>query len=338
MTSSNPAPGWYDDPQEASQLRFWDGHEWTQQTMARESLTEPTRATQKPEGFRNRFKARLEQDREQRERERLLSEANSLRVRTEQQRALEGKLSYVEAAARRGAIAEEEAARADMLSSARSMGGGKLEKYAESMLEQAQSEGRVRINCSFIGVVKAEGFFTQYARKESLSKVSTGSSITVFSDRLFHGKSVYIIDAFTQAQVFLDGAEQITQRPTLTRMVLFSPLPGTALIPGLALQKKKKNDMRHAEFVVGSQEWSINTPVNPDALQEPRRIAQMINSTADALAQSMARSDSGYPVNEQGETDLLSQLERLGNLRNQGLLSESEFEIMKSAILSQEGK
>jgi len=35
MTDTNPPPqGWYPDPQNASQLRFWDGNSWTPQTQA----------------------------------------------------------------------------------------------------------------------------------------------------------------------------------------------------------------------------------------------------------------------------------------------------------------
>jgi len=36
--------------------------------------------------------------------------------------------------------------------------------------------------------------------------------------------------------VYLDGQTQVVQRPTLTRMALLSPLPGSAIIAGMALQ------------------------------------------------------------------------------------------------------
>ena len=53
----------------------------------------------------------------------------------------------------------------------------------------------------------------------------------------------YLVDEFVEAQVYQDGEIQITQRPTLTRMAAGAILPGSALIPGLAFQKKKKNDL-----------------------------------------------------------------------------------------------
>jgi len=337
VADSSPTPGWYHDPRDDSILRLWDGQGWTDQTMRRADLDQPPSAEVPPEaGWRQKVTAKLAQDREIRRRQQRIVRAQATEHQVNTQRTLEGCLAIVQEAATCGAILEEEQARVQMLATARSLGGAAMEKYAMSLLDHAQSAGTVRIGSQMIGVVKAEGFFSQYARKEALTKVSTGTSITVFTDRIFQGSKFYVLDEFTSAQVYLDGEEQITQRPTLTRMALFSPLPGTALIPGLAFQKKKKNDMRHAEFHVGGHEWSISAPVDPDNLQEPRRIAQQINSAADAIARNIDRS----LVNQQNapaeSADAISQLERLSNLRAQGALSDAEFEQMKAAILNQE--
>jgi len=334
----SPDPGWYDDPRDAGLLRFWDGSAWTAQTMKRADLeTVEESQTVVGDGLRNRFKAKVDKSREQRRREQQVANAHRANQQANNQKALEEALALVQDAARRGAIVEEEHARSQMLSTARSLGGTRWRKHAGAMLDHAQSNGTVRIGAELIGVVKSEGFFSQYARKEALDKVSTGMPITVLSDRLFQGEQVYVIDEFTNAQVYLDGVEQITQRPTLTRMALLSPLPGTALIPGLALQKKKKNDLRHAEFLVGGRDWSISTPINPDSLQEPRRIAQMINSNADAIARKLERELMSQTPETAAKTDVISQLERLSALREQGVLSDAEFDQMKSAILNQEG-
>lgn len=305
--------------------------------MQRADLADPVEDTEEPaDGLRNRLKAKAEKSREQRRRHKQLANAHATNQQATNQKALEKALAAVQDAAQRGAILEEEQARLQMLATARSLGGLRWHKYAESLLDHAQSTGSVRIGAELIGVVKSEGFFSQYARKEALDKVSTGKPITVLSDRVFQGEQVYVIDEYTNAQVYLDGVEQITQRPTLTRMALLSPLPGTALIPGLALQKKKKNDMRHAEFLVGGRDWSITTPINPDNLQEPRRIAQMINSNADAIARNRDRALASEMTQQAPQTDVIGQLERLSALRAQGVLSDAEFDQMKSALLKQE--
>lgn len=340
MADEAPQAGWYDDPQDSSRVRFWDGTSWTRETLPREHLEEPVApATEPASGFTGKLKAAIANDREQRQRAATVAHAHKKSIDTRNSQELEALLEQVVIAAASGDIVQEESERSTMLAHAKNRGGGSLVKVAEAMLQQAQDNGTVRIGATLIGVVKPEGFFTQYARKEALTKVQTGAEIVVFSDRIFHKSHVYPLDEFTSAQVYLDGVEQITQRPTLTRMALLSPLPGSALIPGLALQKKKKNDMRHAEFLVGGPNWSVSTPVNPDALQEPRRIAQMINSSADARARSAQvvvtpPAESPSPIETSGSSTVIDQLEKLGSLRSQGLISDEEFEQLKAALLT----
>ena len=338
-----PAAGWYDDPVDPTLFRFWDGRAWTHDTLVRAAI-ESTAQVGSPSapGLKGRLSAFVERDRDERRRRQELSRAQAVATGTAHAQALDEALTQVRAAAARGAILEEESARTAMLTRARSLGGAALVKSALAQLAAAEQAGEVRIGAAFIGTVKSEGFFSQYARKEAMSKVRTGKTITVYSDRLFHGDDAYVIDAHTNAQVFLDGLEQITQRPTLTRMALLAPLPGSALIPGLALQKKKKNDMRHAEFVVASTDWAVSTPVNPDAISEPRRIAQMINCAADARAASPSPSPMTSPMTTPtvpmpaapAAHDLVGQLERLSALRAQGALTEAEFDEMKARLLA----
>ena len=41
MADGNPAPGWYQDPRDASQVRWWDGGSWTQNTQPMPGMAQP---------------------------------------------------------------------------------------------------------------------------------------------------------------------------------------------------------------------------------------------------------------------------------------------------------
>jgi hypothetical protein len=51
-------------------------------------------------------------------------------------------------------------------------------------------------------------------------------------------------------------------------MAAGSILPGTALIPGLAFQKKKKNDLRETVFTVSGVDWSLSVEISPKSIDD----------------------------------------------------------------------
>jgi hypothetical protein len=161
--------------------------------------------------------------------------------------------------------------------------------------------------------------------------VQTGTkSANIFSDRIFHDGKVYPIDAHTGAQVTLDGMTQITQRPTLTRMALLSPLPGTALIPGLALQKKKQNDLRVATFIAASTKWSFTIAINPNDIATPRRIAEQINKIAQSIELAQRNSPD---VTKSVGISKVEELHELQKLMQDGVISQQEFASLKKEII-----
>lgn len=40
-SGSGPAPGWYDDPADPTQARYWDGEQWTSRVRPKDSPTPP---------------------------------------------------------------------------------------------------------------------------------------------------------------------------------------------------------------------------------------------------------------------------------------------------------
>src|SRR5690606_6054895 len=103
----------------------------------------------------------------------------------------------------------------------------------------------------FLGHVQPEILTRERKKMLRLNKYEPGPPIAIFEDWIVQGSVARPIDPYTQAQVYVDGQTQITTRPTLTRMALLSPLPGSALGAGLATAKKSVSDLRVAEFQVG---------------------------------------------------------------------------------------
>jgi len=152
-------------------------------------------------------------------------------------------------------------------------------------------------------------------------------AIAVWSDRVICGDEVKPIDRFTTANVFLDGSEQVIQRPTLTRMALLSPLPGTALAPGLALQKQSKVDTREVTFSVASANWQFTCRTSPTSFAHSKAIAERINAIASELESRVGAGSAG--------TDKVEKIKELKNLLDNGALSVEEFNELKSQVLSQ---
>jgi hypothetical protein len=142
------------------------------------------------------------------------------------------------------------------------------------------------------------------------------------------------VDAYVRASMQTAGA--ISKRPTLTRMAIGSMLPGTALIPGLAFQKK--TDSRELYFVIEHPEWSKIVQLQPDAHGAARQLVVSVNQASARVAfesqkrrEEEAASPSAPPAPP--ALDYLDELKRLGELRDAGVLTEAEFTEQKARIL-----
>lgn len=242
-------------------------------------------------------------------------------------------LNLAETAGRAGDILLEERYIVDASEYARRHGDRKDRKYANNEILRRDIQGELRVASDRIGVVEAESTLTQWTRKQSLLAVSGSStkSVEVRSDRIIAGGITRVIDEHTSAQVYVDGQTQVIQRPTLTRMALLSPLPGSAIIAGMALQKKTTVDTRTAEFQIGSVGWQLRITIAPGAVNGARAIAESVNRLASSLEKER---EQALVASSDPTANALTQLERLSYLVERAVLDTDEASRLRSAILA----
>jgi len=240
--------------------------------------------------------------------------------------------------AQKGKIADEEALISQFLLHSKNHGGRIELDNAKKFVAGMKARGEIRIGSRHIGDIINENGFSQRARLGKLPQVQRdGSSAKIYSDRIIHGARVHPIDAFTGAQVTLGGITQITQRPTLTRVAILSPLSGTALIPGLAPQKKTSNDMRVATFIAASTDWSFTITISPDNMNGPRRIAEQINRVAQSMESGLTRIQPKSPVaipEPQQVTSKIEEIKELHALLQLDVITQQEFDALKNEIIT----
>ena len=135
------------------------------------------------------------------------------------------------------------------------------------------------------------------------------------------------LDPAIAVELSSDGQLLVSHRPTLTRMALLSPLPGTALIPGLALQKEVRKDERRTALTLTHPQWQIRLELDPDDIADIRPTVRRLEAMLDALPiepETTASADDRDPI---------ELIRRLGALRDAGVLNTEEFEAKKAELL-----
>lgn len=161
-----------------------------------------------------------------------------------------------------------------------------------------------------------------------------GRVADVYDDRIVVNGVPHLIDAQTQAQVYLDGQVQVTTRASLGAAAFGSILPGSALIPALAFAKKEKTDLRTVELQVGSRAWSERIPLAVTSLSLARSVAQRVNAIADGMVSEPdpAPTAGPQPATDQ-RVDVVSQIERIVELERSGAINAAQAEAMKNSAL-----
>lgn len=250
-------------------------------------------------------------------------------------RDLEQKVGEIVAAIRAADTPRETALTNRLLDWAQNHPAKKGPRDAMARLASVRAQQRLP-SPQLVAVVQPESFAEFASRTGKMLSYQYGVPIQVFEDRVEQGGKAYPIDGSTQAQVYLDGQSQITTRPTATRAVLLSPLPGSALLPALAFAKKEKHDTRVAEFQVGGQGWTFTVPVSPDRMSGPRATAQRVNSIAAAKDAEHARAAAAAAARptQPMPTDLVSQIERVVALEESGAITAEQAAALKARLIS----
>lgn len=155
--------------------------------------------------------------------------------------------------------------------------------------------------------------------------------VQLLSDRIvWRNSSGIVVKKVNQhVRASIQTAGEVSRRPTLTRMALGSVLPGTALIPGLALQKTTDN--RQLLFVLEHPEWVRFVELAPDFRGTAQQLATRVNQAAAKVGHDL---DAAGVADLAGGPSYLEELKQLGELRDAGVLTEEEFATQKALVLS----
>lgn len=156
------------------------------------------------------------------------------------------------------------------------------------------------------------------------------ASAQLYTTAIRQGNVVRPLDGDVSAEVQSGGGIQVSHRPTLTRMAAGSILPGTALIPGLAFQKKKTIESRTTYFAVVHPDWMLDVNVDPDDSASAIRAAKIINKRAESLKPSPEPTDAAPQPTAKSPAE---QIREMKALLDEGIITQDDFDTFKASIL-----
>jgi hypothetical protein len=112
-------------------------------------------------------------------------------------------------------------------------------------------------------------------------------------------------------------------------MAAGSILPGTALIPGLAFQKKKTIESRTTYFAVMHPDWTLDVNVDPDDSASAIRAAKIINKRAESLKPS---PEPPAAIPQPTPKSPAEQIREMKALLDEGIITQDDFDTFKASV------
>lgn len=248
------------------------------------------------------------------------------------------RLRAAEARAASGDIAGEESLIWQVRELAGTKGASQMDrKSAEEAISGSVARGSLRRGARHLGSIQMQQQGADVASKpRRMLQWLDYRDLEIYTDRLIYGKDAYPLDGRISVTVEVDGQVTSSSRPTLTRMAAGSVLPGSALLPGLALQKKTTVDDRSAVLLIVHPEWNLTLRLNPDGLGPVRPVIARLEVAVRELERTesarLGRDQSQLAAGPTGAK--LDKLERIAALKASGVLSEERARAMTEEILS----
>lgn len=274
---NSPQKGWYPDPEDATQLRYWDGRAWTNRRA--------------PAEHKQRTSERVDLEK------------------------IDSFLALAIAAAESGEVAEEHRCVVDAFYFVGREDYSKIVKERVAQLVEAGkllAGSEYWGTLSRAAATDQEKRKIYDLGPLALFGKALAGGVEVRSDRLLTPVEAFPFDQFTNAQVFLDGQKQVNYQPSAVAGLVGAVLPGTALIPMMAFQVKKVDDTRRAEFVIVGEGWSLNRQIPVKDVNLARTLAERINQRTAATKGASSKQSEQQSANSLNSIEKLAELRDKG--------------------------
>jgi hypothetical protein len=190
----------------------------------------------------------------------------------------------------------------------------------------------------FVGHLDSEGAVAAILRKSSLEGVQPAlvSAIDFWEKSVVVTNknktvSIYPISSDLKAELYEDGQLSVQYVANRAASASHGSIGLNLLSAAFSAptHDKKKTDTRSVSIHLVSSTWQVQMSVSPTVVSKARALATRVNQIVGTL--EVGHATSSHSVNPQ---DVSESLMKLVDLKNQGILTEEEFNKAKTKLLS----